>query len=343
MKADQFVRDSLVKLDESTGDDGSSGSNPGEVIHVRQTMRAVPIHVKFEWRIEKFDILMSVCKPGEAVISKHLFFNPAPQVVWLVYVYPNGYLPEYRDTVCVFLEQVAPLDDAKGLGLCEAHVKTRYYLIEEDGNHHWLTPGNQSIQHETVKDAMHMDGSVVIGVDFKYLPPTRLLCNDENVEMRLMSGPASMLSRVSVTKEEREKEITVDGGGVIEQAGGIGVIGRGEQQEDIATQVPVTPPNTPNNGPMSPIPSFSQKDESDENRPQQQKGDLDFVVGLFGQLSISPPQQQSTIGDGSQQQGKVEKKRTESSSDVGCKSSGRKKSKKRGGRGFFAERGCQIF
>jgi hypothetical protein len=73
MKADQFVRDSLVKckshcppsptpsssncclgsVDESTGDDGSSGSNPGEVIHVRQTMRAVPIHVKFEWRIEK--------------------------------------------------------------------------------------------------------------------------------------------------------------------------------------------------------------------------------------------------------------------------------------------------
>jgi len=57
----------------------------------------------------QFDILMSVCKPGEAVISKHLFFNPAPQVVWLVYVYPNGYQPEYRDNVCVFLDQVAPV------------------------------------------------------------------------------------------------------------------------------------------------------------------------------------------------------------------------------------------
>lgn len=147
-------------------------------------------------------------------------------------------------------------DDAKGLGLCEAQVKTRYYLIEEDGNHHWLTPGNQSIQHETVKDAMHMDGSVVIGVDFKYLPPTRLLCNDENVEMRLMSGPASMLSRATTTaaKEEHEKEITIDGGGVIEQAGG----GSGVVGEEDMSQVPVAPPNTPNNGQVSPIPAFSQ-------------------------------------------------------------------------------------
>ena len=97
-----------------------------------------------------------------------------------------------------------------------------------------------------------MDGSVVIGVDFKYLPPTRLLCNDENVEMRLMSaGLASMMSRSTKQEEEREKSVIVSGGGGVESVLGEIVQGpRGNEKEVIA---PVTPPNTPNNGMVSPV------------------------------------------------------------------------------------------
>jgi len=63
---------------------------------------------------------------------------------------------------------------------------------------------------------------------------------------------------------------------------------------------------------------------------------MDYVAGLFGQLSISPDQQQME-----QEEGK--KKRTESSSS-GCKNGGGyKKYKKWAGRGFASGSACPIF
>jgi hypothetical protein len=49
---------------------------------------------------------MSVIKPGDAIISKMMSFPPAPDVMWQVSIFPNGYRPENRNHLCCFLDQV---------------------------------------------------------------------------------------------------------------------------------------------------------------------------------------------------------------------------------------------
>lgn len=49
--------------------------------------------------------MMELCKPGDALMTKYLSFPPAPDVMWLLYVYPNGYRQDYRGNLCIFLDQ----------------------------------------------------------------------------------------------------------------------------------------------------------------------------------------------------------------------------------------------